>query len=206
MCYRPRRRPGVVDRTRPPPGPPTTVHQGETIVRKNHWYLLAAGVALAGMVACGGGAEKTTSDGDAGVGDAPAPAGVAIGKPARDGKFEFTVTKVDCSKTKIGSGPLTQTAQGKFCLVNVTVKNIGDQAQLFDAGSQKTLDSKGTQYDADSGAALYVNKNSETFLNNINPGNQVKGVLPFDVPKTVTITAVELHDSPFSDGIKIAVK
>ncbi len=179
-------------------------------MRKNHWFLIAGGVLLAAGLACGGAGsdDKTSADGDAGNGGQTdkTAAAATIGKPARDGKFEFTVTKVDCSKKKVGSGPLTQEAQGKFCLVNVTVKNIGGEAQLFDASSQKALDAKGTQYDADSGAAMYVNKQADTFLNNINPGNQVKGVLPFDVPANVTITAVELHDSPFSDGVKVTVK
>jgi len=60
-----------------------------------------------------------------------------LNQPARDGKFEFTVSKVDCGATRVGSDLLDEKAQGVFCLVDVTVKNIGDEAQLFDGSSQK---------------------------------------------------------------------
>jgi len=172
------------------------------------WRAAAAVVLLAGMIACGsgGGDDKSTSDNaGAGSGADKKPLVATIGKPARDGKFEFTVSKMDCSKTKVGDQYLNAKAQGKFCLVTLTVRNIGDDAQLFDASSQKALDADGTVYDADGGAAMYVNKNAETFLNNINPGNQVKGVIPFDVPKNITVTTLELHDSSFSDGVKVKV-
>jgi hypothetical protein len=135
----------------------------------------------------------------------PAKAAPGIGQPARDGKFEFTVTKLDCSLSKVGTEFAEQKAQGKFCLAHLTVKNVGDEAQMFDASSQKAFDAAGTTYDADGAAALYVNEGTATFLNNINPGNQVKGVIPFDVPKNVTVTRLELHDSPFSGGVTVSV-
>lgn len=170
-------------------------------------HIAIAGAALAAALACGAGgddSDKAASNAD-GADTATGDKTAGLGQPARDGKFEFTVSKVDCTKTKIGTDLLGQTAQGKFCLVTLKVKNIGDEAQLFDASSQKALDKAGTTYDADGGAALYVNKNAETFLNNINPGNQIQGVLPFDVPKTVSITQLELHDGPFSDGVKVNI-
>jgi uncharacterized protein DUF4352 len=175
-------------------------------VRKIH---IALAVALAaGALACGSG-----GDGDDDVTDIPAaqdqpakPAKVAgLNQPVRDGKFEFVVTKWDCSKSRVGQGALGQDAQGKFCLMTVKVRNVGKQAQLFDASSQKAFDAAGITYDADTGASPYVNKNVETFLNNINPGNSVTGVIPFDVPKKSTITSVELHDSAFSGGVGVKV-
>lgn len=179
-------------------------------MRKIH---IAGLVALAGLaLACG-----SASDGDKDVaapaeapkaGDSPQPKAKAagIGDKVRDGKFEFTVTKMNCDLTKVGNEYVGTKAQGKFCLVNITVKNIGKEAQMFDSSSQKAFDAEGTQYDADGGAAIYVNEDAETFLNNINPGNQVKGVVPFDVPKDVKIVKLELHDSPFSGGVSVAVK
>jgi hypothetical protein len=43
------------------------------------------------------------------------------------------------------------------------------------------------------------------FLEDINPGNEVKGKLIFDVPKPTKLTAIELHDSMFSGGVKVAL-
>ncbi|MGW2626933.1 DUF4352 domain-containing protein [Micromonospora taraxaci] len=177
--------------------------------------LLATGLIALG---CGSGAADKASDsssdskassssGDEGGAKAEEkPAKTAkIGQPARDGKFEFTVKSSKCGVAKIGSDMLGQKAQGQFCLVTVNVKNIGKEAQMFDGSSQKAYAADGTEYSADSGAAIYANKNAETFLNDVNPGNQVTGVVVFDIPKNVKLTKLELHDSMFSGGVDVAL-
>ncbi|MEH0932754.1 DUF4352 domain-containing protein [Micromonospora sp. CPCC 205558] len=177
--------------------------------------LLATGLIALG---CGSGAADKTSDsssdskagsssGDEGGAKAEEkPAKTAkIGQPARDGKFEFTVKSSKCGVAKIGNDMLGQKAQGQFCLVTLNVKNIGKEAQMFDGSSQKAYAADGTEYSADSGAAIYANKNAETFLNDINPGNQVNGVVVFDIPKNVKLTKLELHDSMFSGGVDVAL-
>lgn len=131
--------------------------------------------------------------------------GPGVGDPVRDGKFEFTVTKLDCSKSKVGSEFLNETAQGKFCIISVTVKNIGKEAQIFDGSSQKAYDAGGTEFSNDTSAEIYANEGSPTFLQEINPGNQVKGKLIFDVPKSTKLTSIELHDSMFSGGVKVSL-
>ncbi|MET8118222.1 DUF4352 domain-containing protein [Micromonospora sp. NPDC005291] len=154
-----------------------------------------------------GGTKASSSTGD--KGDAKTeekPAATAkIGQPARDGKFEFTVKSAKCGVAKIGSDMLGQKAQGQFCLVTVNVKNIGKEAQMFDGSSQKAYAADGTEYSADTSAAIYANKNAETFLNDVNPGNQVSGVVVFDIPKNVKITKLELHDSMFSGGVDVTL-
>lgn len=170
--------------------------------------LLGISVLAALVLACGSGGRDQGAPADKGQAAATTEAKkkATIGTAVRDGKFEFTVTKVDCSKTHVGSSDLGQRAQGKFCLVSVTVKNIGKEAQTFDADAQKAIAANGTTYDADSGAAFYVNDDNQTFLNNINPGNQVKGIIPFDVPKDASIATVELHDSFFSGGVSVSIR
>jgi hypothetical protein len=132
-------------------------------------------------------------------------AGPGVGDPVRDGKFEFTVTKVDCSRSKVGNEYLNKKAQGKFCQISLTVKNIGDEAQTFDGSSQKAMDAKGTEFSNDGAAEMYANQDNSTFLNEINPGNQTKGKVIFDVPRSTTLTSLELHDSPFSGGVTVAL-
>lgn len=44
------------------------------------------------------------------------------------------------------------------------------------------------------------------FLEEINPGNTVKGTLVFDMPKGTEPASIELHDSPFSDGITVQLR
>src|SRR5688572_3926108 len=38
-----------------------------------------------------------------------------IGDPVRDGKFEFVVSRVDCSRTSFGIEHLKRTAEGRYC-------------------------------------------------------------------------------------------
>ncbi|MFV2018626.1 DUF4352 domain-containing protein [Micromonospora sp. LOL_023] len=126
-----------------------------------------------------------------------------IGDPVRDGKFEFVVNKIECGKAEVGSGFLTKTAQGQYCLITMRIKNIGDEARTFHDGSQSAFDKDGRQFDADTGAGLAVNQDAESFLTAINPGNQVTAVVAFDVPKGVDLVSLELHDSLFSGGVTV---
>jgi len=133
---------------------------------------------------------------------APAPAAAAIGTPVRDGKFEFTVTSVEPGVPSVGSDAFGQKAQGQFVLMHVTIKNIGDKAQYFDGSSQKAFDAQGREFSSDTGAAIYL-ADSNSFLNEINPGNTVTGTVVFDMPLDAAIAKLELHDSPFSGGVEV---
>jgi Domain of unknown function (DUF4352) len=195
------------------------------IVQKKGGGCLRAGLigaaVLAGLVVVGGilggGGETPTGSGDTTVAEASTPAKkrtepkqaepkqAGIGDVVKDGKFSFKATKVETGVARVGGEYLGSDAQGQYILVHVTVKNIGDEAQLFSGSSQKLIDSGNRKYDTDSGAAALGLKNSNAFLNNINPGNTVKGILLFDVPKNFKIKAVELHDSIFSDGVTVAL-
>ena len=134
-----------------------------------------------------------------------APSGPGIGDKARDGKFSFVVTKISQGKTQVGDEFLNKKAQGEFVFVYVTVENIGDEAQYFDGSSQILYDGKGRKFSSDGEAGIYLD-NSQSFLNEINPGNKVKGIVVFDVPKGTKGTKIELHDSPFSGGVDVTLK
>ncbi|MEV4481681.1 DUF4352 domain-containing protein [Micromonospora coxensis] len=173
-------------------------------MRKTTTLALIATALVA--LGCGSGATDTSSSSGEKAGGGDTKAKVAkIGQPARDGKFEFTVKSTKCGVAKVGDSVLGDKAQGQFCLVTINVKNIGKEAQMFDGSSQKAYAADGTEYSADGGAAIYANKNAETFLNEINPGNQVTGVVVFDIPKNVKLAKLELHDSPFSGGVDVAL-
>lgn len=169
-------------------------------MRRNHLVSLAI-LAVFGLACSAGGAKQ---NGTTGAGGKPATAN--IGQPVRDGKFEFTVQKIKCGVSQIGTSVLGERAQGQFCLVTLKVTNIGKQAQTFDGSNQFAYGSGGAKYDADTTADLYVNKAADTFLNDINPGNSVTGVIVFDIPKTAKLAKLELHDSPFSGGVLVVVK
>jgi hypothetical protein len=44
------------------------------------------------------------------------------------------------------------------------------------------------------------------FLQDINPGNSVSGIVVFDVPNGQTPGHLELHDSAFSGGVTVNVQ
>lgn len=156
-----------------------------------------------GTPSAGPGAEQEPA-GDA-PGDEPAVAEVpGIGDTVADGKLEFTVTQVETGVTRVGDDMFGQDAQGQFVLVHVQVRNIGDESQLFDGSSQQLVDTQGRQHSADSSAAIYLG-DANSFLNQINPGNQVDGIVVFDVPADAQLASITLHDSPFSGGVTVGL-
>jgi hypothetical protein len=125
-----------------------------------------------------------------------------IGDPARDGKFEFVVIEVEAGADRIGEGILEEEAQGQFILVRVEVENIGDQAQYLSASDQYLYDADGRQYSASNTAWAAIDS---PLLEQINPGNSIQGTLVFDVPENMQPVSIELHDSPFSDGVLVTL-
>jgi len=127
-----------------------------------------------------------------------------IGQSASDGKFEFIIKSVECNKQTVGTNQyLTKTAQGQYCIVSLSVKNVGDKAQPFFSANQKLLNAQGQEYSTDDVATSYSNPDYATTFSNINPGNTVEGTIVFDIPKDQTPTIAELHDSAYSGGVKI---
>lgn len=183
---------------------------------KKHKVLTVIGVViLLGAIAgaAGGGSDTGTNSSNNGNGSGVTkseekPATTAkLNEAATDGKFEFVVKGVECGKTTIGTSQyLTKNAQGQFCLMTVSVKNTGDEAQGFFGTNQKLLNAKGQQYAADDSAGVYIDQNYSTLFSNINPGNSVEGVVVFDIPKDQTPVTAELHDSAFSGGVKVSLE
>jgi hypothetical protein len=187
------------------------------------WSWIVGGFALVVVLGCGAGGNDGTKAADA-ASRTTAPSKRAAGKqaspkteakkgttpglndPARDGKFEFTVTRVKCGATKVGSSLLGEKAQGQYCLITLRVKNIGKEAQSFADSAQKAYDGKKVEYSVDSAAGIYVNTDNQVLFQDINPGNTVTGTLVFDVPKGTKLTSLELHDSIFSGGIQVALQ
>lgn len=129
-----------------------------------------------------------------------------IGQAVRDGKFEFTVNAFERGVPTLGENELLRKdAQGQFCVMDVTVKNIGDKAQTFFSSNQKVKDAQGKEYSNDEMAEIAVNVNN-VWLNEINPGNTMTGKVVFDVPKDADIVTAELHDSAFSNGVEVSLK
>jgi hypothetical protein len=105
-----------------------------------------------------------------------------IGEVVKVGDVEFTVNGVETA-TNVG-GEFGQDAQGKFLLVDVTVKNVGNEAITTDASFFKLKAGEKT-FEADSTAGIYANDNTEFFLQQINPDLENNGTVVFDVSEEV---------------------
>jgi hypothetical protein len=150
-----------------------------------------------------GSSSSSTSGGSSAWGAASAKA-AGLTTPVRDGKFEFTVTGQDCAQNSVGTAGVGTKAQGVFCIVSLSVKNIGNQAQTLIASSQYAFNASGQKYSTDDSAEIYLDS-SNTWVNQINPGNTVQGKLVYDVPVGTKLTKSELHDSAFSGGVDVNV-
>lgn len=146
-------------------------------------------------------AAPAPADTKAAAKDASAP---RVGSEVRDGKFTFTVQSVTSAGTTLGDGFLARTAQGEYWLVTMKVLNSSDKPQMFSGSNQKLYVGK-SQYGADISAAMALPGTDKSFLNTINPGNSVVGVVVFDLPAGAKPTKVSVHDSVWSGGASIAL-
>jgi hypothetical protein len=172
--------------------------------KKKRFWLLAIIVLIVIIVIIstsgGGGSSSSSSSGGASSGGTKT---AGLNQPVRDGKFQFTVTGVDCSQNTLGTDPITTKANGTFCVVSMTVQNIGNQAQTLDATSQYGYDSQNRKYSTDTSAEIYLPNTGGALFNQLNPGSSVTGQIVYDVPGGTKLTKLELHDSAFSGGVDV---
>lgn len=179
-------------------------------MRKLQIIGLSALAAIA--IACGAadddgtaGSGGSNGSGGSGSGSEGNQAAAGIGDPVRDGQFEFVVDEVTCGVSEVGDDLLGAQAQGQFCLVTVSVRNIGDEPRTFSDSNQKAFDADGNELGADSTAGLYANDHADALFTDINPGNDITAVIVFDIPRDGELARLRLHDSPFSGGVEVSL-
>jgi Domain of unknown function (DUF4352)/Protein kinase domain len=168
--------------------------------------LLGAAAVLVALLALGSlldGRERPA--GREGGGGRERAAAAGVGRPARDGQFEFVVRSVRCGLRRLGPELARQTPQGRFCLVALRVANVGAEARDFAAGHQRLLGPDGSRHAVD-GAATAANGSPRLLYSPVNPGNRIEGTLVFDVPAGMRPARIELHDSPFSRGVTVTLR
>jgi hypothetical protein len=134
-----------------------------------------------------------------------APPVPGLGDPVRDGTFEFVVLDMACGIEEVSAGPFTRQARGQFCIIEVSVENIGDVPWFFSDIAQYVEAVDGTRENATTRAGLLANEGFDVFANAIDPGDVVTGKLVFDIPAETTLSTIELHDSVFSGGAIVTV-
>ncbi|MCS4488510.1 DUF4352 domain-containing protein [Streptococcus sciuri] len=108
-----------------------------------------------------------------------------VGQTFTVGDVEYTVNSVSTSQT-VGDEFINETAQGTYLLLNITVKNNGDNA-LSVSNDYFTLYKGKTKYTSDSKASLYASNHTGFFLEEVNPGNALTGTVAFDIPQSVVL-------------------
>jgi hypothetical protein len=93
---------------------------------------------------------------------------------------QFTVTRVSCGVRRVGDQCSGENAQGQFCLVTIRIKNVGKDPITF--SDQALVDTKSRTYSADDEAWVYVD-DTDDIWGEINSGNTLKTIVPFDAPK-----------------------
>lgn len=139
-----------------------------------------------------------------------APAAPGLNQQANDGKIGFTATAFKCGVPQIEQpgdqyGTFTTSAKAPYCVLSLSMKGIGNQAQNFDDDAQYLYATNGTQYSADDDATFDANSSDSncTLSPGINPGVTLDCSLVFDVPTGVSISYAKLHDSAASGGVRV---
>ena len=163
--------------------------------RRRRWYLRKRLVIPLGLLAV---IVLLANRGDS---TAPPPGGNKLGAPVRDGNLEFVVSDVKCGVREVGSGLVKRTAKGQYCLADVRVKNVKDDARTLYEPFEKLIDSAGDKHGADISMRLVLR--DQTLWDKVEPGRQVSGTMVFDIPRDTRPEALELHDGPVSGGVTV---
>lgn len=133
-----------------------------------------------------------------------------MGDEVRSGPFAFTVNQVECVGREVGTPPDTRTAQGRFCLVHLKVRNAGDGPESYVGATQLVADSSARRYSPgvmESGppppALVMASGDKEITTVRLNPGSEVSGVLVFDMPVTAKPAEFEFRPGPAAMGAKV---
>lgn len=166
---------------------------------------IGAAIVLVSLCCCAGAVATVVTWGDDAYRGLTHDEGdtVAIGQAGRDGAFEFMVSRIDCGVSQIGDSFINQTAVGQYCLAELHIRNAGNRPATFADALQRGYGPNGDRYAPDSAAGILANSEQQLFQNQINPGNQVKGVVVYDIPRDSHLAELELHESEHTAGLRV---
>lgn len=104
-----------------------------------------------------------------------------IGDIVKVNNLAYRVNQVESAK-QIGSGVISEKADGYFLMVNLTVTNQGKEPQTIDSSMFTLIEDDGTRYAANGAVAMFIKGNNNFFLEKLNPKLSKTGYVVFDVP------------------------
>lgn len=126
-----------------------------------------------------------------------------IGQPAKDGPLSFAVTGFRCQGKELEGA---RRALGRFCLLDIKVRNEGAQSEEFITSLQVLKDAEGNRYDVEPqliGGAPAPRPGVVGLSQRMNPRTEIERVLAFDVPEEVMPTTAEFHARRGSIGVRV---
>ena len=179
---------------------------GETLYAVTVPQLVAVAVAV--MVAaagCGMSSRTVTGTGIATQPSAASPGSGGIGRPVRDGAFEFVV--LDLAQVHRVGDPkdpgLSITARGVFVVVTLSIRNVSEADVTFFDNYQTLIDSSGNRYSASMAADIYGNLSIHS--TKIAPGKELVVHIAFDVPVATVPANLSLRETSSSAGVTVPV-
>ncbi|MBM7702920.1 DUF4352 domain-containing protein [Metabacillus iocasae] len=164
------------------------------------WWVWVLAVIIIGSIASGGEEEIATTEPKSEEASADVKAETAaaesakkeekkafgIGEEVKVGNLTYVVNAVE-ETNKISNILGDKTTEGKFVVVELTVKNTDKKARLADTNMFKVLTADETEYSADGTLDMYVNEAGEGFfLQDLNPNIGKTGKVVFELPTEAT--------------------
>ncbi len=158
------------------------------------WWVWLLAVIIIGSIASGGGEEETasTEPKEEGSETSTEPAKkeekkqFTVGEEVKVGKISYTVKAVE-ETNKITNILGDKTTEGKYAIVELSIKNYDKEARMADSNMFKIKTADGTEYSADPELDMYVNEGGiGFFLEDINPNLSKTGKVVFELPTEAT--------------------
>ncbi len=164
---------------------------------KKWWFWVIVVIIVAGAIGSNGGNDDSAKDSkDSKSTTASSPKKEAaskkeykIGDTVKVGDMQYKVVKTSTAK-KVGPSELPETANGTFLIIDLNVKNNGNEAVTVDS-SFFNLKLGTKTFKADDDASISANQKEDGtidnsfFMQDLNPGSEMSGRVVFDIPEDV---------------------
>ncbi len=121
-----------------------------------------------------------------------------------DGQLAFRIEESRCGVDVIGVAPDQFTANGQYCVYLVRVRNVGDQPRVLLANPQRAVDSNGKKHEPDVLASEGAGpRGNNSFPELLWRRQETTVAFVFDIDPAVSIVALEFHDLPWSNGVRV---
>lgn len=169
---------------------------GNTYVQKKpfykKWWFIVLVIIILFAAFSGGGEEDTASPSNEATETSETASSeateeektFAVGDVVTVGDLDYTVNSVETTKS-VGPSAFPTEAQDTFLVIDLTVKNNGNEAIMIDTSNFKLIDGE-KSFDADASGSISANQDAEGnstgfFLENLNPDVELQGKVVFDV-------------------------